>query len=115
MDLGFTEKTVGPAPVLELRGDADLSTLPLLHERVSRFAVEQRGHHAIIDLDGLGSLDPVAIGVLIGARLQLRASGGELDLVCTAPALVALFEASGLDAAFPLHATAAAAAQARRA
>jgi anti-anti-sigma factor len=115
MDLGFSETSVGTTPVLELRGDADLSTLPLLHERVNRFAADQRGHHAVVDLDGLGSLDPVAMGVLIGARLQLRASGGELDLVCTAPALVALFAASGLDATFTLHATAAAAAEARRA
>jgi anti-sigma B factor antagonist len=114
MDLGFTEETTGPTPVLELRGDADLSTLPLLHDRVYRFAGEQRGRHVVIDLDGLGSLDPVVLGVLIGARLQLRVGGGDLDLVCTSPALVALFEATGLDATFPLHATVAAAIRARR-
>ena len=63
----------------------------------------------MIDLDGLDSLDPITIGVLVGARLQLRSAGGELELVCTSPALVGLFEASGLDATFTLHATVAAA------
>jgi anti-anti-sigma factor len=115
MDLGFTEKATGPTPVLELRGDADLSTLPLFHERVYRFAGEQRGRHVVIDLDGLSSLDPVVLGVLIGARVQLRAAGGDLDLVCTSPALLTLFETAGLDATFPLHATVSAATRARRA
>jgi anti-anti-sigma factor len=115
MDLGFTERTLGPTPVLELHGDADLSTLPVLYERLSRFATEQRGRHAVVDLDGIGSLDPVAVGVFVGARLQLRASGGELDLVCSAPAVAALFERSGLDATFPLHPSVAAAAAGRRA
>jgi anti-sigma B factor antagonist len=109
MDLSFREHTVDGAAVLELRGQADLSTLPLLHERVNRFAAEHQGRHAIIDLTGVGALEPVTLGVLIGARLLLRAGGGELDLVCAEPDIVALFARSGLDAVFALHPTVAAA------
>jgi anti-sigma B factor antagonist len=109
MDLSFREQTIDGAPVLELRGQADLSTLPLLHERVNRFVSDHHGRHAIIDLNGVGVFEPVTLGVLIGARLVLRAGGGELDLVCTEPDVVALFARSGLDAVFPLHATVAAA------
>jgi len=46
---------------------------------------------------------PVAVGVLVGARLTLRGSGGDLDLVCTQPGVAALFTRSGLDATFPLY------------
>jgi anti-sigma B factor antagonist len=109
MDLGFREQLVMGAPVLALLGEADLATLPRLVERVQRFASEHAGEHGVVDLDGLSHLEPVALGVLIGARLQLRASGGELDVVCTEPALTALFVRSGLDGTFTLHATAAAA------
>ena len=45
----------------------------------------------------------MAIGVLVGARLTLRGGGGDLDLVCTQPSVVALFTRSGLDATFPLY------------
>jgi anti-sigma B factor antagonist len=106
MDLGFREHTVEGAPVLELRGDVDLSTLPMLFERVNRFASEAGPQLAIIDLSGLGALDPVALGVLVAARLQLRAGGGELELVCANTALEALFSRSGLDATFRAHVSA---------
>ena len=63
----------------------------------------------IIDLDGLALLEPVALGVLIGARLQLRAGGGDVALVCTSPGVSAVFVGSGLDATFTLHPSIAAA------
>jgi anti-anti-sigma factor len=105
MDLTFREEAVEGAPVLELRGQADLSTLPILHERVNRFASDHRGQHTIIDLDGLDAFEPVTVGVFVGARLALRAGGGDLDLVGSAPELVALFRSSALDATFPLFTT----------
>jgi anti-anti-sigma regulatory factor len=89
MDLTFREEAVEGAPVLELRGQADLSTLPILHERVNRFASDHRGQHTIIDLDGLDAFEPVTVGVFVGS----------------APELVALFRSSALDATFPLFTT----------
>ncbi len=103
MDLGFSEHDVDGIAVLALAGDADLATLPRLLERVYRFASEHQGQHVLIDLDDLGAMEPVAAGVLVGARLHLRAGGGELDLVCTNPAVASVFVRSGLDATFTLH------------
>lgn len=103
MDLGFSDHVLDGVPVLSLLGDADLATLPRLLERVNRFAVEHPGCRAVIDLDGLDSMDPVVAGVFVRARLALRSAGGELDLVCTNPTVASVFVRSGLDATFTLH------------
>ena len=112
MDLGFSDHVLDGIPVLSLLGDADLATLPRLLERVNRFAAEHPGCRTVIDLDGLGSMDPVATGVFVRARLALRATGGELDLACTNPAVTSVFVRSGLDATFTLYRSVTAAAMA---
>ena len=103
MGLSANADVIDGTPVLSLLGEADLATLPTLLDRVNRFVAEHPGRRVLLDLDGLGSLAPVAIGVLVGARLTLRGGGGDLDLVCTQPSVVALFTRSGLDATFPLY------------
>jgi len=103
MDLSATDDVIDGTPVLSLLGEADLATLPALLERVNRFVAQHPGRRVLLDLDGLGSLAPVTIGILVGARLTLRGSGGDLDLVCTQPSLVSMFTRSGLDATFPLY------------
>ena len=105
---GFIKATVhvDPADRAERsHGDADLATLPRLVDRVNRFAAEHRDRLVVIDLDGLATMEPVAMGVFISARLILRSGGGDLEVVCNVPALTALFTRSGLDATFTPHAT----------
>ena len=67
MDLSATDDVIDGTPVLSLLGEADLATLPTLLERVNRFVAEHPGHRVLLDLDGLGSMAPVAVGVLVGA------------------------------------------------
>jgi anti-anti-sigma factor len=105
MDLRFREHAFGGWSVLELTGEADLSTLPLLYERVNRFVSEAAGGQAIVDLTDLQSLEPVSLGVFIAARLQLQAREGDLHLVCADAPIRTLFTRSGLDAIFSLHDT----------
>lgn len=113
MDFGARELTLDGTPVLSLRGSADIATLPILHQRLARFAAEHHGRYVVVDLDELDGLEPVALGALISARLASRRAGGDLDIVCTAAPVRALFEQSGLDATFPLHRSIAAAVLAR--
>ena len=103
MDLGIRSTVIDGVPVLSLDGEADLASLPRLHDQVRRFVGEHAGRHLVVDLDGLGHLDPVTVGVLVGARLQARVGGGDIQLVCTSPSVAAVFTGSGLDAAFMLH------------
>jgi anti-sigma B factor antagonist len=103
MDLVIRSTVIEGVPVLSLDGEADLASLPQLHEQVRRFVSEHPGRQVVLDLDGLGYLDPVTVGVLVGARLQARAGGGDVELVCTSPSVASVFTGSGLDAAFALH------------
>jgi len=105
MDLRFREHAFGGWSVLELSGEADLSTLPLLYERMNRFVSEAASGQPIVDLTDLQSLEPIALGVFIWARLQLQARDGELHLVCADPPIRTLFARSGLDTIFSLHDT----------
>jgi anti-anti-sigma factor len=103
MDLGIRSTVIDGVPVLSLDGEADLASLPQLHDQTRRFVTEHPGRQVVVDLDGLGYLDPVAVGVLVGARLQARATGGDVELICTNPSVTAVFTGSGLNAAFALH------------
>ena len=70
MDLSATDHIIDGTPVLSLLGEADLATLPSLLERVNRFVGEHPGHRVLLDLDGLGSMAPVAVErARRGARL----------------------------------------------
>ena len=71
-------------------------------DRVNRFAVEHPGPRVVIDLDGLGSMEPVVVGVFVRARLALR-SGGASWTWCARTRSYAVFVRSGLDATFTLH------------
>jgi anti-anti-sigma factor len=103
MDLSTTEDVIDGTPVISLLGEADLASLPTLLDRVNRFVEVHPGQRVLVDLDGLGSMTPIAVGVLVGARLALRATGGDLDVVCAQPGVAALFLRSGLDTTFPLY------------
>jgi anti-sigma B factor antagonist len=105
MDLGIRSTVIEGVPVLNLDGEADLASLPQLYEHVRRFVSGHPGRRVVVDLDGLGYLDPVTVGVLVGARLQARASGGDVQLVCTSPSVARVFTESDLDATFALHPT----------
>jgi anti-anti-sigma factor len=105
MDLRFRQHAFGGWSVLELSGEADLSTLPLLYERVNRFVSEAPSGQAIVDLTDLQSLEPVTLGVFIAARLHLQARDGDLHLVCADPPIRTVFARSGLDTIFSLHNT----------
>jgi anti-sigma B factor antagonist len=49
-------------------------------------------------------MDSTALGVLVGALRAQRATGGELELVCSRPRHLRLIEVTGLDRVFTVHA-----------
>ena len=48
-------------------------------------------------------LDSTGVGVLVGALKKVRSVGGTLDIVCTQPRLLKIFDITGLDKVFGLH------------
>jgi anti-sigma B factor antagonist len=83
VDLQIDTRHIGDQVVVALGGVADLSTAPLLHQRLRRACVDHPGVTLTVDLDGLVALDDAALGMLLGAAAHAREAGGELQLVCT--------------------------------
>lgn len=90
---------VAGRPVLVLEGDADLATVATLRDLLLRAVAEHPGQPLVVDLDGVGALDDVGIGVLLGVAGRTRQAGGDLLLVCADAARRERFALTRLDRA----------------
>jgi glutathione S-transferase len=97
MDLSVATTRVGAEIVLSLTGIADLSTLPLLQDRLRRAFADHPGNTIVVDLDGLLALDDTALGLFLGASAQARQAGGQLAIVCSNDRLRRRLSMTGLD------------------
>jgi len=104
MDLVCRLTTLAGTPVLHLSGEIDLSTLPLLHDRLLRAVADHHGATVFVDLDGVTALDDAGLGALLGAAGRAREQGGDVALVCTNQRLLARFALTRLDHALHVHA-----------
>lgn len=85
MDLRISSRTVGDRRVVALDGQADLGTVPLLQSGLAREVTGAGRATVVVDVDGLLSLDDVALGVLLGAAATARDHGGDLEVLTTSP------------------------------
>ena len=83
MDLKITARSVGDRRVVTLDGIADLSTIPVLMSRLQREIAVAGAATVVIDVDGLISLDDVALGIFLGAAATAREHGGDLEVLTT--------------------------------
>ena len=90
--------------VIELGGEVDLYTAPEFKERMVQ-VIEDGKKHVIVDLSKATFIDSTTLGVLVGGVKRLRPSGGSLALVCTDQNITKIFEITGLDRVFPIHAS----------
>ena len=99
----FHPETIGPSgdcAVLQVSGEIDLYTAPVLRERIQDLAAKGTVH-IIADLSRVDFLDSTGLGVLIGALRVLRDHDGSLSLVITTRRILRLFELTGLTKVFP--------------
>lgn len=87
--------------VVEVEGQLDLYTAPAFRQRISR-AIDAGATRLIVDMSGVRFIDSTALGVLVGARKRLMPEGGRIAIVVKDFTVERLFEATGLDATFPL-------------
>ena len=66
-------------------------------------SLELGARHVLADLTDVTFIDSTALGVLIRAAKELRAAGGELDLVCPNQDIRRLVQLTGLDSVFILY------------
>jgi anti-sigma B factor antagonist len=87
MQLHSTLDEVGGSIVLTVDGVVDLAAVGRLHDDLARAVRRHPGVTLLVDLDAVGVLDDAGLGVLLGAAAAARAEDGDLEVVCTRPAL----------------------------
>jgi len=104
MELALTARTDGDFEIIEVGGEIDVYTAPRLREAI--VAAVDAGHtRLIVDVRKVDFLDSTGLGVLVGALKRVRADGGSLDIVCTQERILKIFQITGLDKVFGLHAS----------
>ena len=104
MDLSLKARAQDPFYVIEVGGEVDVYTAPKLRETI--VAAVDEGHlRLIIDVERVDFLDSTGLGVLVGSLKRVRAEGGSLDIVCTHERILKIFDITGLDKVFGLHAS----------
>ena len=90
--------------VIELGGEIDLYTAPEFKERMIQL-IDGGKKRIVVDLSSATFIDSTTLGVLVGGVKRLRPAGGSLALVCTDQNITKIFEITGLDRVFSIHAT----------
>ena len=98
----FSLQTVGPirvCAVLQVTGEVDVYTAPMLREQIRELAATD-AVHLIADLGRVDFLDSTGLGALVGGLRRLRQAGGSLALVISILRILRIFQITGLTKAF---------------
>jgi len=93
----------GGRAVVEVSGEVDCYSVPLLREELAQLAAPRPLRIAVV-MERVSFLDSAGIGVLIGALKRARATGGRVALVGCSPHVGSMVRTMGLDKVFGLHA-----------
>ena len=105
MNFQITDQEIdAETQVIELGGEIDLYTAPEFKERMVEL-IEDGKKRIVVDLSAATFIDSTTLGVLVGGVKRLRPAGGSLALVCTDQNITKIFEITGLDRVFPIHAS----------
>ncbi|GAA3821961.1 STAS domain-containing protein [Streptomyces chiangmaiensis] len=78
LEVAFGER--GEWAVLQVAGELDLVTSPVLRQRVHDAVADGR-HHVVLDLSDVVFCDSSGVGVLIATRRLIRSCQGRLRLI----------------------------------
>ena len=99
-----TEKVADDVYVIALTGEIDLYTAPEFKQQLLD-VVGQGAKSVVVDLTETTFIDSTTLGVLVGGVKRLRETGGQLSIVSSDRNITKIFEITGLNRVFPLHAT----------
>jgi len=102
VELRVKVKEVDSFPVVELKGEIDLSTSPAFKEKLYEI-VESGKKDLVIDLNGLDFMDSTGLGVLVAVLKKTSLQGGTVRLVCNKRKIVKVFAITGLDKVFSIY------------
>jgi anti-anti-sigma factor len=98
----ISHRTEGGWTVVQVHGEADVSTVPQVREHTVEL-IEGGHRHLILDLRGVTFMDSTGLGVLVGILKRIRACHGDLKLVIANPDIVRIFTITGLHKVFPIY------------
>ncbi len=97
-------RSEGASAVFAPAGELDHHTADLLREPLER-AVAEGVTRLVVDCSRLEFCDSTGLNVLLGARLKAEAEGGGVHLAAMQPVVARVFEITGAEAVFTVHAT----------
>ncbi|RYX82945.1 anti-sigma factor antagonist [bacterium] len=102
MELKWRIKPWGEATLVEVEGEVDLHSAPLLKEALLEVGAAQSARIAL-DLGGVSFLDSTGIGALVGAYKKTRESEGQIAFFGARPRVKRVFQIAGLWNALPFY------------
>ena len=99
-----TEQTSEQQYVISLAGEVDLYTAPEFKQQLLD-VIGKGAKDVVVDFTDTTFIDSTTLGVLVGGVKRLRQNDGQLSLVCSDRNITKIFEITGLDRVFTIHAT----------
>lgn len=100
----ITLSMVEGIPVMSLVGRLDVTTSPILEERLIP-AIEEAGSKIILDCSELSYVSSAGLRVFITCQRRLAGHGGGLAFAALSMPVLELFRLAGLDTLFVIAAT----------
>jgi anti-anti-sigma factor len=94
---------VGPCTVIQLVGEADVSTHAM--SEVFNAEVVKKPRLLVVDLSGLSFIDSSALSVIMRTHRALRGDGGTLALVSPSPAVARTLQLIDIARTIPVYPT----------
>jgi anti-sigma B factor antagonist len=108
IDLETKKRLLGQRTwLVSVAGELDMHSAPDL-ERELRAALDGGAEVVIVDLAKCDFIDSTALGVLVSTRKELEPTGGRISLITSDSNIRRVFEITGFDRMFTIHATRAA-------
>ena len=105
MNFDISTESVGDgAYVIALSGEVDLYTAPEFKQQLLD-VIGNGAKNVIVDFTDTSFIDSTTLGVLVGGVKRLRPNEGQLSLVCSDRNITKIFEITGLDRVFTIHAS----------
>ena len=101
--LPLTSRRYGQDAIVEVRGELDLATAPLLERALAELVDDQSYRSIVIDLHSLDYMGSMGLSVLLNAQNRAQNRGGEVILARPSPAASRTIELAGLQSAFTIH------------
>lgn len=102
MDLSVNRREIEGVSIVEVLGEVDVSSAPILHDGLSEL-LDSGVRSIVVDLSGVGFLDSTGLGTLVGLRKRADELGTTLAVACSQERVLKLFRITGLDSVFAIY------------